>query len=131
MTASDVLKVSKSAQESPVQANAATPFASQTMQGSVSGMSVSVTVASGKEFTVTFNGTDITSRFTKGLSFGDNEVWSYQPSADEVSTFATDGVWMAIFGQSGESGLKGDVNSDGKVTIADAVKVVNIILGNE
>ena len=130
MSGGDVLKVSKSAQEPPIQANAAQPFASQTMQGSVSGMSVSVTVAKDKPFVVTFNGTDITSRFTKTLS-GNFETWTYQPTASDVSTFATDGTWTATFGDSSQSGLKGDVNGDGKVTISDAVKVVNIIMGNE
>ena len=38
------------------------------------------------------------------------------------------GVFLRI--EEAASTLKGDVNGDGKVSIADAVEVVNIILGN-
>ena len=37
---------------------------------------------------------------------------------------------LLILNGSASTGLRGDVNSDGKVSISDAVTVVNIILGN-
>ena len=46
---------------------------------------------------------------------------------DDIST--AHNIVLILTG-SGSTGLKGDVNGDGKVSIADAVEVVNIILGN-
>ena len=47
---------------------------------------------------------------------------------DDIST--AHNIVLILTG-SGSTGLKGDVNGDGKVSISDATKVVNIVLGNE
>ncbi len=109
------------------QVDANTPTTTETTDENPIACRPLVTLADSYTFKAYFNGQELNG-FTK------NSDGAY--AADFVEPATTDGSWVFEFSKIPEeilqyaSTLKGDVNGDGKVSIADAVEVVNIILGN-
>ncbi len=109
------------------QIDANTPTTTETTDENPIACRPLVTLADSYTFKAYFNGQELNG-FTK------NSDGAY--AADFVEPATTDGSWVFEFSKIPEeilqyaSTLKGDVNGDGKVSIADAVEVVNIILGN-
>lgn len=113
--------------------NAEETSASDTYTGSTEGvgMNADITVPTGYNFKVWFNGVERTNIFGFDHTLSDGrKIFSYQSSdsVTENAPYLQDGQWIVLFYDDLE---RYDLNGDEKVDIADVTTMVNKVLGND